>query len=92
MFVEEDITLGISTLNNNTQEPDSESSDSADLTDSTDLTDYDSDAPTQSPMTGSVQQLPGFTGLRLLNLDQCSPEKLRIRFASPERSIPPTNQ
>ena len=55
MFIEEDITLGISTLNNNTQEPDSESSDSADLTDSIDLTNYDSNTPTQLPMTGSVQ-------------------------------------
>ena len=91
MFVEEDIALGISTLNNNTQEPNSESGNSADLTDSIDLTDYDSDTPAQSP-TCSVQRLPGFTGLRPLNPDQCSPEKLRIRFASPERSIPLTNQ
>ena len=91
-FAEEDITLGISTLNNNTQEPDSESSDSADLTDSIDLTDYNSNTPTQLPITGSVQQLPGFTSLYLLNLDQYSPKKLHIRFTSPEKSIPLTNQ
>ena len=54
MFIEEDIALGIPTLNNNIQEPDSELSNSADLTDSIDLTDYNSDAPAQLPMTGSV--------------------------------------